>query len=232
MTVTLLIPTLNEIDGMKSIMPQVRPEWYDHLIVLDGGSTDDTPEWAREQGYEVFTQSQAGMRNAYQELWPSLKTDAVITFSPDGNCLPSLIPVLTERLRQGHDLVIASRYLDGAKSEDDDFITAFGNWFYTATLRWLFGGSLTDVMGIYRGYRCALIQELGLDGEEPYRLAEKLFCTKISWEPLLSARALKHKKSLSEIPGDEPPRLGGERKLQVLRWGAAYYFQFIQEWLK
>jgi len=27
----------------------------------------------------------------------------------------------------------------------------------------------------------------------------------------------------------ESPRIGGERKLQILRWGAAYYFQFFRE---
>ena len=71
--------------------------------------------------------------------------------------------------------------------------------------------------------------ELGLDREDAHYLAEKLFGTKISWEPLLSVRAAKAKLKLTEIPGDEPPRIGGERKLQVLRWGAAYYFQFIRE---
>ena len=33
------------------------------------------------------------------------------------------------------------------------------------------------------------------------------------------------------ISGDEPPRLGGERKLRVFRWGASYYFQFFRDWL-
>ena len=33
----------------------------------------------------------------------------------------------------------------------------------------------------------------------------------------------------AEIPGDEPPRIGGERKLQVFQWGAAYYSQFFLE---
>ncbi len=231
MKVTLLIPTLNELEGMKVIMPQVRREWYDELIVLDGGSTDGTVEWARTQGYRVVTQSKPGLRSAYSELWPHLTTETVITFSPDGNCLPELIPQIATRLREGYDMVIASRYLDGAVSEDDDLLTSFGNWLFTTSARWMFGGSMTDVMGIYRGYRCKLIAELNLDQDDAYALAEMLFFTKISWEPLLSARALKYHKRISEIPGDEPARIAGERKLQVLRWGAAYYFQFLREWL-
>lgn len=58
-------------------------------------------------------------------------------------------------------------------------------------------------------------------------MPEKLFRTKISWEPLLSVRAAKRKLKVAEIPRDEPPRIGGKRKLKVLKWGAAYYFQFI-----
>ena len=39
-TVTLLVPTLNEIDGMKAIMPRVKRGWVDQILILDGGSTD------------------------------------------------------------------------------------------------------------------------------------------------------------------------------------------------
>jgi len=54
MKITLLIPTLNEIDGMKIIMPRIRREWYDQMIILDGGSADGTIEYARESGYFVY----------------------------------------------------------------------------------------------------------------------------------------------------------------------------------
>lgn len=46
-------------------------------------------------------------------------------------------------------MVIASRYLGAAKSEDDDFVTAFGNWLFTGTVNWLHGGHYTDAMVIY-----------------------------------------------------------------------------------
>ena len=126
-------------------------------------------------------------------------------------------------------MVIASRYLNGAKSKDDDFITAFGNWLFTKTVNWLYGATYTDVMVIFRAYKTKLIWDLDLDKDNSYRTAERLFNTNISWEPLLSVRAAKKRLNVAEIPGDEPARIGGERKLQVWKWGAAYYFQFIRE---
>ena len=58
MKTTLLIPTLNEINGMKAIMPQIKKEWCDQILILDGNSTDGTAEWARENGYEVYLHKQ------------------------------------------------------------------------------------------------------------------------------------------------------------------------------
>jgi hypothetical protein len=153
----------------------------------------------------------------------------VVTFSPDGNSIPELIPELVDKVSQGYDMVIVSRYLNGAKSEDDDRITAFGNWLFTKTINVLYGARYTDAMVIFRAYKTRLIRELDLDKDGSYAFPEKLFKTHISWEPLLSVRAAKRKLNVAEIPGDEPPRIGGERKLQVWKWGAAYYFQCIRE---
>ncbi len=227
--ITLLIMTLNEIDGMKAIMPLVNSEWCDQIIVVDGGSTDGTIEWARDQGYEVYVQKQHGFRHAYTEVMPLVSGDVIITFSPDGNSIPELIPDLIAKMSEGYDMVIVSRYLESAKSEDDDVVTGFGNWLFTRTVNVLHGGNYTDAMVIYRAYRRQIVFDLELEKEEGYRLAEKLFHTHISWEPLLSVRAAKRKLKVAEIPGDEPPRIGGKKKLKILKWGAAYYFQFIRE---
>lgn len=229
MKTTLLVMALNELEGMKVIMPRVDRSCIDQIIVVDGGSTDGSIEWAKESGYQVYVQKKRGFRHAYTEIWPLVEGDVVVTFSPDGNSVPELIPDLIAKMRDGCDMVVASRYLGDAKSDDDDIITAFGNWLFTRTVNLLYGSRYTDVMVIFRAYRKAMAYELGLDREDAYVLPETLFGTKISWEPLLSVRAAKAKLKIAEIPGDEPARIGGERKLQILRWGAAYYFQFVWE---
>lgn len=229
MKVTLVVPTLNEIDGMKQVLPKINRQWYDQLIILDGGSCDGTIEYAKEEGYFVYIQKKRGIRNAYNEILPYITGDVIITFSPDGNSIPELIPELVKKMNSGFDMVIASRYLGNARSQDDDFVTAFGNWLFTRTINLLYHGHYTDAMVIFRAYKKQLIYDLELNKDEGYSTAEKLLNTHISWEPLLSVRAAKRRLRVAEIPADEPTRIGGERKLKVLRWGAAYYFQFIRE---
>jgi glycosyltransferase involved in cell wall biosynthesis len=229
MKVTILIPTLNEIDGMKTIMPQIKKEWCDQILIVDGQSTDGTIEYAKQQGYEVVVQKKRGMRHAYMEAWPYVKGDVVLTFSPDGNSIPELIPACIQKMKEGYDMVIVSRYAPGAKSYDDDAVTGFGNWLFTTLINLIHGAHYTDAMVIYRAYKKNLIAELDLDKDESYTTEEKLFKTVISWEPLLSIRAAKRKLKTADIPGDEPKREGGERKLQVLKWGAAYMFEVFRE---
>jgi glycosyltransferase involved in cell wall biosynthesis len=229
MKVTLLVLTLNEIDGMKVIMPQIKRHWCDQIIIVDGGSTDGTIEWARQQGYQVHVQTRPGIRYAYFEIIEKIEGDIVISFSPDGNCLAESIPALIAKMREGYDLVIGSRYLADATSTDDDLLTAFGNWLFTKTVNLLHGGHYTDAMTILRAFRISLIHDLDLTAESAYRLPERLFGTVVSWEPLMSVRAAKCRMRIAEVPASEPPRIGGKRKLQIFRWGAAYYFQFWQE---
>ena len=188
-TVTLLVPTLNEIVGMKAVMPLVRREWFDQVLILDGGSTDGTIEWARAAGFEVHVQTEPGIRRGYLEVLPKITGDIVLTFSPDGNSLPELLPQLIAKMDEGYDMVIASRYKWPARSEDDDLVTAFGNWLFTRTVNLLNGGRYTDAMVIYRAFRKRLVQDLELDQDRWFRTPERLFRCRISWEPLLSARA-------------------------------------------
>lgn len=230
-TTTLFIPTLNEIEGMKVIMPQIDRDWVDQILIMDGNSTDGTIEYARENGYEVLLQQKRGIRYAYIEALPHIRGDVLLTFSPDGNSVPELIPALLDKMEEGYDMVIASRYLGPAKSADDGMITGFGNWFFTKTVNVLFGGHYTDAMVIYRAYWTRLFRELEMDQDRWYTTPEKLFFTRIGCEPMLSARAAKRKLKIGEIPGDEPARIGGVAKLQTIRWGASYYFQFLRDFL-
>ena len=214
---------------MKTIMPKINPDWIDQILIIDGQSTDGTVEYAREKGYQVVIQQQKGMRHAYMEALPHVTGDVILTFSPDGNSIPELIPDCLNKLKEGYDMVIVSRYAPGAKSYDDDPITSFGNKLFTTSINLFHRARYTDAMVIYRAYRKQLIEDLDLDKDSSYAFEEKLFGTNISWEPLLSIRAAKRRLKVTEIPGDEPAREGGERKLQVMRWGAAYMFQVYRE---
>lgn len=226
--------TLNELSGMKAVMPSVHPEWVDQILILDGKSTDGTIEWARRQGYEVYVQKAPGFRNAYAEVWPLIRGEVVVYFTPDGNSIPEAIPRLLDKVQEGFDLVIASRYLDGARSQDDDWVTGFGNWLFRTVgnllLRPKGSARMTDPLVMLRALRKDLPMRLGVDRPEEFDGLERLLHTRVDWIPLMSMRALKRGVRWVEIPADEPPRIGGQRKLKIFQWGAVYFLQLLREW--
>jgi glycosyltransferase involved in cell wall biosynthesis len=232
MKITLCVLTLNEIESIKVIMPQIDRTMFDQILIIDGGSTDGTIEWCQNQNYEVYVQKQRGLRQAYLEALPHIHGDVMITFSPDGNSETRVLPDLIAELKKGHDMVIVSRYLGDAKSEDDSLVTRFGNWMFTTLINILHGGKYTDAMVIYRGYKKQLFHDLKLTDDSAFKMPEKLFFTRVSIEPLLSMRAARAKLKISEIPGDEPKRIGGERKLQIIRWGLAFLYQVFVDVFK
>lgn len=235
MKVCVVIPTLNEIQGLRWIASNMRREWYDNIIILDGGSTDGTVEYAREKNYEVIIQKKPGMRMAYIEWYPHITEDIVITFSPDGNSIVETIPLLIEKIKEGYEMVIASRYKDEARSYDDTWITGMANVAFTRLIS-LFGYRYTDAMVMFRAYKRDVPARLKLNvlrGE----FYEKYIGRYVSWEPLMSIRAAKNRLKIAEIPSDEPQRIDEQFKGHILptsrinhfKSGLACLFQLFEE---
>ncbi|MBH75362.1 MAG: histidinol phosphate phosphatase [Dehalococcoidia bacterium] len=232
-SVTLLIPTLNEIRGLKAIMPRINRDWVDQILFVDGNSVDGTIDWIQQHDYELVLQTRPGIRGAYQDAFPLIRGDLVITFSPDGNSVPELIPKLVEKLSQGFDMVVVSRYLEDAKSLDDDALSSFGNWLFTKTINVFYGAKYTDAMGIYRGYRTQLLADLGLLDDRWYRSLERILgISGLGCEPLISTRVARAALRIGEVQGDEPGRIDGQSRVFPtlyikVKWAIAYYLQIL-----
>ena len=234
MKVTLLVPTMNEVECVKKVMPLVNRKWVDQILILDGKSTDGTVEWCKEQGYEVFVQKKHGMWNAYREVYNSgkIRGNVVITFSPDGNSLPEAIPELMAMMNEGYDMVIGSRYYNGMKSPDDTKLTRFGNWLFTSMCNFA-GYKYTDALVMLRAYDVkTCVWNLGFL-DKPNWLQKKLI--KLSnlygWESSMSIRAAKKHLKIGEIYELEP-KAYRERRQNTLVHGFVIGTQILHELLR
>lgn len=99
LTVTLLLPTYNEIDGLKSIFPLIDQSLFDDILVVDGGSSDGTLDYAFAQGLRVMTQLRKGLGPAVFDEISTIETDCVVEFSMDGNCMIEQLEPLVNKLR-------------------------------------------------------------------------------------------------------------------------------------
>jgi glycosyltransferase involved in cell wall biosynthesis len=205
---TLIGCTLNEIDAVQVVLPQLREQPVDEILIVDGGSTDGTVEWCSSHGFRVIDHREGGYGSSIRAGVKAASGDVIIEFPPDGNSLADRIPALLDEIRKGYDFVIVSRYKGGARSHDDDFMTAIGNWMFTFMANRLFGTEYTDVLVGYRGYRKEVFDRIPWDASG------------LSW-PLQSAVRFAQVPGvrIGEIGGDEPARIGGQRKMRVFATG-------------
>ncbi|MCP4653309.1 MAG: glycosyltransferase family 2 protein [Candidatus Omnitrophica bacterium] len=207
MTFSLVILSFNEIEALRVILPRIKKEWLDEIIFIDGASTDGSIEYAQSLGYQVTIQKGKGVMAGYKEGLAAVTSDVTILFTPDGNCLPEKIPQLIAKMKEGYDMVVCSRYKDGAKSEDDTLISGFGNWMFSALVRALFKAQCTDLLGIYRAFRKDIHSRLDI----------KIISRPVETRTYI--RAITYGLKIAEIGGDEPARIGGKSCRSIIKNG-------------
>ena len=220
MSTTVIIPTKNEVIGVEKILPQVKKEWADEWIVMDGNSKDGTVDAAKKLNFNVIQQTGKGAGNACREGVKHAHSENVLFFSPDGNCKPEYIPKLIKKMDGGdYDIVQISRFGKNGISEDDTIITAFGNRMFTFLVNVFFGGKLTDTLFGFKIIKKQTFQNLRLDGEF------------LTLEQQMSIKSCKYHLKTFEIDGIEPKRIGGEAKMKPLYTGYALSKQIIKEFI-
>jgi glycosyltransferase involved in cell wall biosynthesis len=195
--ITLFVPVRNEIDALKIIMPRIKKEWCDEILILDGHSTDGSKEFLLSSGFAVVDQTTTGVKAAFWEAFELAAGDVIIPFSPDGNSIPEDIPRLIEKIGEGHDIVVASRYKNSASSEDDDLQSRLANRLFTLLINLLFGTKYTDGIGMYKAFKKTHLYELGLHHHKNEHS-----------EIMLLTRGARYGLKVTEISSPEPPRIG------------------------
>ncbi|MFH0838934.1 MAG: glycosyltransferase family 2 protein [Candidatus Omnitrophota bacterium] len=220
MKFTLVILTLNEIDGVKALFDKIPFSAVDECLVMDGGSRDGTADFFVHKGFKVITQIKKGRGAAMIQSVEEAKGDRLVFFSPDGNENPDDIPKLLNLLNTC-DMAIASRFLKGAHNEEDGLVFPLRTWanrIFTllANVLWNKKGFISDTINGFRAVRKESFKKLAVDAND------------FVIEYQMSIRAMKLGLDVREMPTWEGNRMSGLTKGKSLQVG----LQFLRFLLK
>ncbi|CAJ0600708.1 unnamed protein product [Cylicocyclus nassatus] len=114
------MPAYNEELRIGAMVEAVKP-YVDTVVVVDDGSRDKTVQIAEEAGAMVFRHvDNKGYGGALQTIFKianKYKPDILVILDSDGQHNPSDIPHFIEKVNEGYDLVIGSRFLTQESQE-------------------------------------------------------------------------------------------------------------------
>ncbi|WP_214083961.1 S-layer glycoprotein N-glycosyltransferase AglJ [Methanoculleus sp.] len=159
--VCIFIPTLNEAPTIGELVEGFRQRGFRHILVMDGNSTDKTPDIARATGAVVRAQAGKGKGNAIIEAVQLIDEPYVLMLDGDGTYSPDDAEKMLEPLGQGFDHVIGDRL---ANPEAGAFtrLNLLGNQLLNVMFRIAHGKDLHDILSGYRAFTLRSIRQMTL----------------------------------------------------------------------
>jgi len=163
--VCVLVPTYNEAAAIGDVLSGFREQGFEHILVMDGGSTDGTREIAGEYDVEVRQQRGSGKGQAVREAISLIDQPYVLLVDGDATYRPEDAPAMLEPLVGGEaEHVIGNRFADmqaGAMSR----LNRAGNRIINAAFRSIHGRDFVDILSGYRAFTTESAQRFALTAD-------------------------------------------------------------------
>lgn len=159
--VCILIPTLNEGPTIGGVVREFKALGYNHILVMDGRSTDNTTKVAREAGANVRTQSGKGKGNAIIEAFEVIEQPYILMLDGDGTYSARDAEKMLTPLFLGFDQVIGDRLIN---AEEGAFsrMNLFGNHMLNMLFKVAHSRDLHDILSGYRAFTKLAIHQMHL----------------------------------------------------------------------
>ncbi len=152
----IIIPTYNEAENIEqtllavdTVRSTLSKDWKLEVLIVDDTSPDGTADVVRKISKKLpyvsllINPKKSGLGGAYlkgmAEAFNNMDADVIFEFDADLSHDPRKIPQFLEKIDQGYDFVLGSRYIEGGGIPDDwgahrKFLSVVGNIIITVVL--------------------------------------------------------------------------------------------------
>lgn len=182
--VWIVLPVYNEASDLPKLLERIEESMAEaglvyHVLIVDDGSTDDTLSIAQAasehmpmsiERHEVNQGLGATIRDGLLAACDRADPrDVLVTLDADNSHTPELVVRMVRQIREGHDVVIASRYQRGSHIRGVPLIRRLVSYWGGAVFKLLFPiKGVRDYTSGYRGYRASVLQRVVADARQPF----------------------------------------------------------------
>src|SRR6056297_1289749 len=158
--VSVVMGTYNEEAAIGTVLDDVErvTDGRAQVVCVDG-SSDRTPEIARERGARVVRQEPQGYGVAVREALLAADRPIVVTTDCDDTYPMEQLPEFLGWINRGYDVVSGDRLYWGAEAMPD--LNRLGNRAFAALASLLMGERVHDTTTGMRAYRREVVEEIG-----------------------------------------------------------------------
>ncbi|MBI9046253.1 MAG: glycosyltransferase family 2 protein [Anaerolineaceae bacterium] len=204
MKISIIIPAFNEeacigkvLEELSSYVSREEAE----ILVVDGGSSDNTVQIAESAGVQVIHEPRRGYGRACAAGLFACNGDIVIFMDADGADDPGYLSALLQPIQDGlADLVLGSRIAGMIEKGAMPWHQYFGNWLSAALIRLIHKESITDLSPFRAVIKSQLMN---------LKMKEMTY----GWPTEMIIKAIAQSWRIVEIPVTSRSRIGGKSKI-------------------
>jgi glycosyltransferase involved in cell wall biosynthesis len=226
--VSVIIPALNEARNLPYVAGRM-PSDVDEVVFVDGNSSDNTVEVARElwPGAIHLKQTRKGKGNALACGFAAATGDIVVMIDADGSTDPTEIPHFVGALVAGADFAKGSRFIQGGGSVDITTIRRAGNKGLNGLVNVLFGTRYSDLCYGYNAFWRHCLDHMRLP---EVAAADAQWGDGFEVETLINVRVAANSLQIAEVCSYESHRIHGVSNLNAISDGLRVLKTILHEY--
>lgn len=206
--ISIVIPARNEEAGLSRLLPNLKSSFPQaEILIVDDGSTDRTPEIARQHGAQVVQHPRSlGNGAAIKSGARAATGDTLIFMDADGQHQPEDIVHLMAALDAGYDMAVGAR----TRNSQAGTHRAIANGFYNRIASWMVGHKVEDLTSGFRAVKA-----------EKFRKFLYLLPNGFSYPTTITMCFFRAGHPIKYVPIHAPKRVG-KSHLRILRDGLRF----------